>query len=52
MGDLQLRVPDSTLSTKVLLRDALHAPKIGFTVASISRMAKAGSCNIKEGGRK
>src|SRR6266436_2786198 len=36
MGDLlQILVPDSTTSTKVLLRDTLHTPDLGLRVVSI-----------------
>ena len=55
MGDLSIDVPNGESSTKVLLRDVLHAPDLGLTVVSIGRIVKAGfsvefdqkSCNIK-----
>ena len=54
-GDLRVEVPNGESSTTVLLRDALHAPDMGLTVVSISRIASAGysvsfegkSCKIK-----
>ncbi len=57
-GDLQIQVPNGASSSKVLLRDALHAPEMGLTVVSIGRIVKAGyavqfedrSCKIKRGG--
>ena len=55
VGDLQIQVPNGASSSKVLLRDALHAPEMGLTVVSIGRIVKAGyavqfedgSCKIK-----
>jgi len=35
-------VPNRASTTPIVLRDALHAPDIGVTVVSISRIAKAG----------
>ena len=53
--DLQIKVPNGTSTTSVLLRDALHAPDMGITIVSINRITKAGytvsfegdSCKIK-----
>jgi len=58
VGDLQIQVPNGTSSSKVLLRDTLHAPEMGLTVVSIGRIVKASftvqfedrSCKIKKGG--
>ena len=57
MGDLQIEVPNGATSSKVLLKDALHAPDLCLTVVSIGRIVKAGftvqfandSCNIRRG---
>ena len=54
-GDLQIEVLNGSLTTAVLLKDTLHAPDMGVTIVSISRIAKAGytvsfkgdSCKIK-----
>ncbi len=56
-GDLEVQVPNSAASTKVLLRDVLHAPDMGLMVVSIGHIVQAsytvqfegGSCNIKRG---
>jgi hypothetical protein len=57
MGDLEIQVPNGKASTKVLLKDALHAPDLCLMVVSIGRIIKAGytmefidgHCNIKRG---
>jgi hypothetical protein len=57
MGDLEIQVPNGEASTKVLLKDALHAPDLCLTVVLIGRIIKAGyavefidsHCNIKRG---
>ena len=41
-GDYQIQVPNGATTTPVVLRDAFHAPDIGMTVVSVSRIAKAG----------
>ena len=41
-GDVQIQVPNGATSTPITLRDVLHAPDIGITVVSVSRIAKAG----------
>ena len=56
-GDLLINVPNGAESTKVTLCDVLHAPDMGLTVVSISRIVKSGclvefedgSCKIKRG---
>jgi hypothetical protein len=58
MGDIQIQVPNGSETTTVLLKDTLHAPDLGLTVVSISRIVKAGymvqfadsSCTIRKGG--
>jgi transposase InsO family protein len=55
VGDLKVEVPNGKSTTSVLLRDALHAPDMGLTIVSISRITSAGhsvsfegqSCRIK-----
>ena len=57
MGDLEIDVPNGATSSRVLLKDALHAPDLCLTVVSIGRIIKAGyavqfagdSCDIKKG---
>ena len=54
-GDLKIEVPNGTSRTPILLKDVLHAPDMGLTIVSISRIAKAGysvtfkdkACQIK-----
>ncbi len=56
-GDLKVQVPNGAASTKVLLRDVLHAPDMGLMVVSIGHIVQAGYtvqfkgglCNIKRG---
>jgi hypothetical protein len=49
VGDLRVEVPNGKSSTSVLLRDALHAPDMGLTVVSISRITGAGHTVSFEG---
>jgi hypothetical protein len=57
MGDLEIQVPNGKASTKVLLKDALHASDLCLMVVSIGCIIKAGydmefidgHCNIKRG---
>jgi hypothetical protein len=42
MGDIQIEVPNGATSSKVLLKNALHAPDLCLTVVSIGRIVKAG----------
>ena len=54
--DIVIDVPNGESSTQIRLKDALHAPDMGATIVSISRIAKAGfsvcfegqSCKIKD----
>jgi hypothetical protein len=41
-GDLKIEVPNGESLTPILLKDVLHAPDMGITIVSISRIAKAG----------
>ena len=41
-GDLKIEVPNGESLTPITLRDVLHAPDMGITIVSISRIAKAG----------
>src|SRR5258707_4700546 len=46
MGDLEVELPNSNKSSKVLLKDVLHAPDMTLTIVSISHIMKA-SYNVK-----
>ena len=56
LGDIVIDVPNGESSTQITLKDVLHAPDMGATIVSISRIAKAGfsvcfegqSCKIKD----
>jgi hypothetical protein len=56
MGDLQIDVPNGATSSRVILKDTLHAPDLGLTVVSIGRIVQAGYsvefdqgyCNIRK----
>jgi hypothetical protein len=56
LGDVVIDVPNGESSTQITLKDILHAPDMGATIVSISRIAKAGfsvcfegqSCKIKD----
>ena len=57
MGDLQIHMPNSTTSSRILLKDTLYAPNLCLIVVSIGHIVKAGytvqfarsSCDIKRG---
>ena len=40
--DLEIEVPHGKSSTTVILKDVLHAPKMGTTIVSVNRIMKAG----------
>ncbi|TBU53637.1 hypothetical protein BD310DRAFT_782608, partial [Dichomitus squalens] len=42
-GDMFITVPNGKTTTRILLRDVLHAPAMGVTLVSVSRITKAGS---------
>ncbi len=54
-GDMYITVPNGASTTRVLLRDVLHAPTMGATLVSVSRISAAGKtvsfekdgCHIK-----
>ena len=48
-GDLKVEVPNDKSTTPVLLRDTLHAPDMGLTIVSISRITGAGHTVSFEG---
>ena len=48
-GDMRIEVLNGGASNPILLQDALHAPDIGLTVVSISRIANAGNSISFEG---
>ena len=41
-GDLKIEVPNGESLTPITLKDVLHAPDMGITIVSVSRIAKAG----------
>jgi hypothetical protein len=55
-GDIIIDIPNGESSTPIRLKEALHAPDMGATIVSISRIIKAGfsicfkaqSCKIKD----
>lgn len=50
MGDLEIDMPNGSKTTKMILKDAIHAPEMAFTLISISRLDKAGyQVNFKKG---
>ena len=49
-GNLHIRIPNGDGFTPVILRDALYAPTIAFTLISLSRADKAGYTTIIENG--
>jgi hypothetical protein len=56
VGDVVIDIPNGESSTPIRLKDVLHAPDMGATIVSISRIAKASfsvcfegqSCKIKD----
>ena len=50
MGDLQLELPNRSKKSKMLFKNAIHAPEMAFTLISISRLDKAGfSATFRKG---
>ena len=50
MGDLQLELPNGKIKTKMIFKNAIHAPETAFTLILISRLDKAGfAVNFKKG---
>ena len=50
MGDLQLELPNGKIKTKMIFKNAIHAPEMAFTLISISRLDKAAfAVNFKRG---
>ena len=41
-GDLEIEVPHGTSFTPIILKDVLHALKMGTTIVSVNRITKAG----------
>jgi hypothetical protein len=41
-GDLYIKIPNSSTTTQVLLKDILYAPSVGVTLISISKLATTG----------
>ena len=56
MGDVRIELPNGSKRTKALLKDAIYAPDMAFTLISISRLDEAecfvgfhkGMCTIKD----
>ena len=42
MGDLHIELPNRSVKTKTVFKNAIHVPKMAFTLISISRLDKAG----------
>ena len=42
MGDMHVELPNGSKKTKVIFKNAIHAPEMAFTLISISRLDKAG----------
>jgi hypothetical protein len=42
MGDLNIELPNGSVKTKTVFKNAIHAPEMAFTLISISRLDKAG----------
>ena len=42
MGDLHIELPNGSVKTKTVFKNAIHVPKMAFTLISISRLDKAG----------
>ena len=42
MGDLELKLPNGSGKTKTVFKNAIHTPKIVFTLISIRRLDRAG----------
>ena len=42
MGDLELELPNGSEKTKTIFKNAVHTPKMAFTLISISRLNRAG----------
>ena len=42
MGDLELELPNGSGRTKTIFKNTIHAPKMAFTLISISRLDRAG----------
>ena len=42
MGDLEVDLPNGSKTTKMMFKNAVHAPEMAFTLISVSRLDKAG----------
>ena len=42
MGDLEVDLPNGSKTTKMMFKNAVHAPEMAFTLISMSRLDKAG----------
>ena len=42
MGDLHLELPNESKKTKMIFKNAIHAPNMAFMLISISRLDRAG----------
>ena len=42
MGDLHLDIPNGSKKTSIIIKNAIHAPEMAFTLISISCLDKAG----------
>ena len=41
-GNLRIKIPNSSSTTTILLKDVLHCPDMGLTLVSIGKIASAG----------
>jgi hypothetical protein len=42
MEDLHIKLPNGSVKTKTVFKNAIHTPEMAFTLISISRLNKAG----------
>ena len=50
MGNVLIKLPNGAKHTKILLKDAIYAPDMAFTLISVSRLDEANRSAIFSGG--
>ena len=50
-GDMRISMPNGNISSKILLKDVLYAPKMGITLVSIGKIDLAGYAALFYGGQ-
>ena len=50
MGNVLIELPNGVKHTKILLKDAIYAPDMAFTLISVSRLDEANGSAIFSGG--